>query len=382
MNKTKKLAGLLLLLLLLAALALGLARRLRPAAPPPPAAASAVLQLGALDLARVQRLPLQRTLALSGSLRALDSAWVKAKLAAELKSLTVREGDSVRAGQLLGQLDPTEPQWRLRQAEESAASAQAQLDIARRALLNNRALVGQGFISSTALQTSQSNEAAALANWQAAQAAVALARKSLADSRLIAPMAGQVAQRAAQPGERVALDTRLIEIVDASVLELEAAVPAEQALGLQLGATARLEIEGRTVDARLARINPAAQSGSRALLLYLRLQPPHQGLRPGLFARGQLLLEQREALLLPSDALRLDKASPSVLLLEQGRVRRVPVQTGASGEALIAGRLQPVTEIVAGLAEGAQVLTAAAGLLPEGTRIEIAPAAATAAASR
>ena len=81
------------------------------------------IELAAGDVARVSRGELVSLLVVSGSLKAVDSALVKARVAAEIKSLTVREGDRVQAGQLLGQLDATEMQLRLRQADDQAQAA-------------------------------------------------------------------------------------------------------------------------------------------------------------------------------------------------------------------------------------------------------------------
>ena len=335
------------------------------------------LELAALDVLAVARLPLTRTLEISGSLRAVDSAFVKARVAAELKTLTVREGDTVKAGQVIGQLDPTEFDWRLRQAEQQANAARAQQEIAQRQLVNNKALVAQGFISPTALETSVSTEAGAQATLQAALAAVELARKSRSDAILTAPINGTVAQRLAQPGERVALDGRIVEIVDLSRLELEAAIAPQDLAALRLGARARLVVEGstETVPATVARLNPSAQAGSRTVLAYLAVAP-HPSLRNGLFARGVIDLEQRVALAIPLSAVRTDQSQPSALRIAGNQAQQQPLTLGLRGMANDVA----MVEVLSGLAEGDRVLAASTGLVPDGVQL-VMPAAAAAAAS-
>lgn len=356
----------------------------------PALAASAPLRpidLAAGDIAHASRGELVSLLVVSGSLKAVDSAMVKARVAAEIKSLTVREGDRVQAGQLLGRLDTTEVELRLRQAEDQARAAQAQLDIAQRTLDNNKSLVGQGFISRNALDTSASSAAGAQATLQAARATAELARKAVRDSEIRAPIAGLVSQRVVQPGERVSVDARLLEIVDLSRLELEAAVAPEDVLNLRVGQAAQVQIDGMAalVPARVARINPSAQSGTRSVTAYLRLEPDAAtaaGLRQGLFARGTVRLQQRQALVVPVSALRLDQALPYVLVVEAGAAQSRNVKTGGRGEVLIDGRSESAVEITEGLTEGALVLRGTVGNLRPGTKVAVAaPAAAPSAAA-
>lgn len=346
-------------------------RTASPAAPAAAAAASApvALDLGPADVITLRRVDLVRTLSVSGGLKAVDTAMVKAKVAGELLTLTVREGDTVRAGQVIGQIDPADNRSRLQQAQENAAAAKAQLDIAERTLKNNQALVDQNFISRNALDTSISNAAAARASLRAAEAATALARKALADAVLTSPIAGVVSQRLMQPGERAALDARIVEVVDLSRLELEAAITPEDVVELRVGQTAQLRVDGlaEPLSARVARINPATQAGTRAVMAYLAV-PGHPGLRQGLFGSGSIELARRPALAVPAGVVRVDQAQPYVLALVQGRVVQRTVTTGAQGVAAFDGAA-PVAavEITQGLAEGDTVLRGVVGAVRTGT---------------
>lgn len=324
------------------------------------------VELAQADVVRAETRELQRGLPVSGSLRAVNSAFVKARVAGELLDLTLREGDPVRAGQVVARIDATEGRARLRQAQEQADAAQAQIAIAERQYANNKALVDQGFISRSALDTSANNLAAAQATHKAALAAVDLARKGVDDAVLRAPISGVVAQRLAQPGERVPVDGRVIEIVDLARLEMEATLAAADSVEVRVGQEAVLQVEGsmQPIAARVARINPSAQAGSRSVLAYLVLADT-TGLRQGLFAQGTLEIGRTSALAVPLAAVRTDKPSPYVQVVEDGKVAHKAVQTGARGAAE-----KETWVAVDGVTAGAMVIRGHVGPLREGTLVK------------
>lgn len=322
-----------------------------------------VIELSEIDVASVRVREISTGLPVSGALKAVRSAVVKARVPGELQDLTLREGDSVEAGQIIARVESSEYNHRVRQAEQQADAARAQVDIAQRQYDNNAALVNQGFISKTVLDTSLANLNAAKANHRAALAAADVARKSVSDTVLRAPISGQISQRLAQSGERVAPDARIVEIVDLSRLELEAALTPADSIAVRVGQTASLNIEGvgQPVTATVARINPSTQTGSRSVLIYLSLaQSP--GLRQGLFAQGELATERQTALSVPLSSVRTDKPLPYVQIVENGRIEHRTVEPGArgsvDGETMIA---------IKGVKDGEVVLRASAGALRAGT---------------
>lgn len=325
------------------------------------------ITLSAGDVFVAQNTELQQTLDFTGNLRAVHSAAIKARAAGEVRGLLVREGDTVQAGQVLAHIDATEAQARVRQAEQQVHASQAQLTIAQRQHDNNQTLVQQNFISSTAALNTQTTLDASRANWQAAQAALDIARKGLADTEVRAPISGQVAAKLVQDGERVAIDNRLLEIVDTRQMEIEVALPPSAATQVRIGQKARWTLEGQTQSssAQVVRISPSVQTGSRSVLAYLSV-PTQTGLHQGLFVQGLLAIGKMSGIAIPANTVRHDKPVPYLQLLVAGQVKHQPITIGASG-------YQQQTEmlLVPELSAGSVVLRPRVGLLPEGTAAQL-----------
>jgi len=331
---------------------------------------TSTIELSASDVVKVQAMDMVLGLPVSGTLKASQSAMVKARMVGELMDLTVREGDQVKAGQVIARIDPAEYQARERQAKQQADAAWAQVEIAQKQYDNNKALMEQGFISPTALQNAMASLNGAKATHMAALAALDVTRKAMDDTTVRSPISGQVAQRLAQSGERMPLDGRIVEVVNLSQLEIEAALPAADAVLVRPGMRAKMTIEGmeETVTAKVLRISPSAQAGSRSVLVYLGLAGD-EGLRQGLFAEGTLGTRSSRALAVPLASVLTDKPQPYVQVVDGEQVKHITVQTGTRTEQT-QNNLTLTWVEVQGLTEGTQVLTASAGAVREGTRVK------------
>ncbi len=351
---------------------------IKPKPPAKPAAAGtaataapAELEFLPQEIVSTSPVELRQVLLLSGSLRALELATVKARVAGEVREVLVREGEAVRAGQVVARMDTSEYEAKLAQARGNLNSAKAQLEIAIKARDNNAALVEKGFISKNAFDNSASQYAGAKASVDAAQGAFDVTQKQLNDTVLRAPIAGLVSTRNVQPGEKVSPDYKLIDIVNLQKMELEAAVPASEIARIAIGQSVSLHIEGlpQPFEGKVVRINPAAQAGSRSIPVYVQVANPNTQLRAGMFAEGKLVLNSKQSVLaLPPSAVRRDGGGAYVYAIDNGKIARKPVTTGSEGQS----GDEPRIEIVSGLDFGAQVIRTDMGNLAPGTPVRVA----------
>ena len=382
---SKKLGrGLILLILLIVAggVVWGLMHRSTgPAKPAAPAQATVAatpptLEFLPQEVVTAAPVEIRQTLALSGSLRAVDMATVKARVPADVRQVLVREGESVRAGQIVVVTDGTEYEARVAQARGNLDAARAQLEIATKTRDNNRVLVEKGFISRNAFDNAESQYAAAEANVAAARGAMNIVQKSLNDTVIRTPISGLVAARYVQPGEKVSPDNKLLDIVNLQKMELEAAVPTSDIAQIVVGQRVSLHIEGlpETFDGKVVRVNPSTQAGSRSVLVYVQVANPKNVLRVGMFAEAQLVLKAKQGVLaLPQSAVRKDSQGTFVYTIADGQLNKTPVTVGIDGRS----DDEYLTEIVSGLDFGVQVIRTDMGNLQTGTRVRVAaPAAA------
>lgn len=323
----------------------------------------------------VQMRTLPVGLPITGSLSAIDSAWIKARVPGELRDLQVREGDTVTQGQIIARVDATESEARFRQTKLQADAAQAQVAIAQRQYDNNRALVDKGFISSTALATSSANLQAAQANYAAARAAQDGMRKSLDDTVLRSPIGGQVSRRMVQNGERVNVESPVIEVINPQALELQVQVPVNDSAQVQVGQKATLALrsthtqEAQSLAATVVRINPSASDGNRAIAVYLQLEPvADASLRPGMYVEGFIQTSSLHSLAVPLTAVRTDQPLPYVQSVQDGVVQHTPLQLGAQSRGE-----RTVWVAVQGLPAGMALLSGQVGAIPAGTRVQLMP---------
>ncbi len=360
-----------LLVVVLAFAVIGVVSALRARAVDAKAAAISkipLLEFASEDLYTTKLETMARTLPVTGTLGALTSATLKAKVAGELLEVTVREGQPVRKGQLVARIDPTEVQARVAARSADAAAARAQLQLAEKNRTTQKALLERNFISQNAFDTTQSGYDVAVARLRAAEADLASARKTLGDATLQAPFSGTVSERHAQPGERVPLDAKILSIVDLSTLTLEASVPASAIAQVRVGQPVEFSVDGfgeRRFAGRIDRINPATSAGSRSISVYAVIDNADATLRGGLFAQGKFTLERVENVLaIPASAVREELGQTFVYALEDGAVRKKPVRISQADT-------NGAVQVMAGLGAGERVVKSNLGQLRDGAPAQV-----------
>ncbi|MEO6928348.1 MAG: efflux RND transporter periplasmic adaptor subunit [Casimicrobiaceae bacterium] len=282
------------------------------------------------DLTYARANPLSRWLPVSGTLQPLNQAVVKAKVSGDIKEIAVREGDRVTAGQVIARFDTADLDAKVAERQGALESARAQRALAEKTRSMNLKLLDQKFISQNAFDSSESGYSVAVGSVKSLEAQVKLAQIALRDAVVIAPLAGTVAKRNVQPGEKVPFDASLFTIVDLSDLEMQAMVPASDVPELKVGMTVDLSVNGfgdRRFSGRIDRINPTTEPGTRAILVYITLKNNDALLRGGMFGDGRIALgSSAPVTTLPVAAVRSEGGLSYVWAIDGGKlVKRIVV---------------------------------------------------------
>jgi len=336
--------------------------------------------------------PFPRTVTVTGTLAADEEVVAGFKVAGRVSEIAVDLGSPVRKGQLLARLDPTDFRLRMEQAEAALRQVRAGLGLPRdgsdesvdpektalvreaRAVFEEARLSRdrtarlseKNLIARSEVDASQSRLLVAESRYQAAleeirnrqellaerSSSLALARQQLSDAVLSAPIDGAVRERRASVGEYLAAGAPVFGLVRIHPLRLRVAVPERDAPSVRVGQAVRVLLEGDPAAhaGRVARLSPSIQEQNRTLVVEAEVANQGGKLRPGSFARAEIVVEaDRTAVMLPAATVVTFAGLEKVFVVKDGKAVEKRIRTGRrSGDRV---------EILEGVAAGEPVVT-------------------------
>lgn len=217
---------------------------------------------------------------------ARQATTISSRIMARITRVLVRAGDQVEPDQLIIELERSDLESRLSQAQQNVKAVQARLTEAGQSLRRTRSLQAQGLVARAALDEAQARNDSLAADLGNAQQAVQEATVALSYTEIRSPINGRVVDRFAEPGDTASPGERLLALYNPLSLRVEAAVRESLALPLRVGQALEVEIPvlQKTIAAQIEEIVPAADSGSRSFLVKARLDLKDD-LMPGMYAR-------------------------------------------------------------------------------------------------
>ncbi|MBP7442829.1 MAG: efflux RND transporter periplasmic adaptor subunit [Thauera sp.] len=290
-----------------------------------------------------------------GSLVSNESVVLRPEVSGRIETIRFRDGETVRRGAVLVELDSAVERAELQQAR-------ANLTLAESNFRRTQDLFGRKFVSQSSLDDAR-------AKLEVARAGLALAQARLARMQVRAPFDGVVGIRSVSPGDFVKDGDALINLEDIATLKLDFRLPELYLDRVRPGQALELSsdvLPGEVHSATVEAIDPLVDAQGRAVRLRASLVNPDMRLRPGVFARVRLILAERaEVPVVPEAALVPAPGNTQfVYRVEDGKVQRVSVTTGQRRDAMV--------EVVDGLAPGAVVVTAGQLKLRDGAAVKVA----------
>ena len=357
----------------------------------------------AIATASVESRSIDRYLRVTGSLMADAQAEVSAETAGRVIETPVERGTRVAQGALLVRISPSETAAQLQEADANAAqieaklglvagqpfdrmrvpsvmNAKASLDLAEAEYNRMRSLVDQKVISQSEFDQRRTQLEAARQNFQTeqntadqsyrslegARARVALARKSVADTSVRAPLTGLVAERVVSVGDYVTRGQRVATVVRVDPLRVELTIPEQHVSHIKIGQQVRLTVDaypGEEFTATVRFVSPSLRSDQRALTVEAMATNADGRLKPGFFATA--LVRQPDAapaLLVPASAVETVAGTSRVYTVKDNRIEERIVTIGE--------KLDTKVEITSGVATGDIVATEPKGRLSDGQQIK------------
>ncbi len=305
--------------------------------------------------AAVQRRDLARSVVVTGPVEPVRTIGVNSLMAGTVLAVRVEEGDGVREGQLLAELDARETRAQLERARAVLANAEATYE-------RNRQLHENAIITATEFEQSRSA-------YEVAKSDAEVWRTRFAFSRITAPSVGLVTSKLVEAGSAVSPNQRMFELADVSLFVVRVQLSELDVVYLRPGAPVDVSLDaypGVIVPGRIRRVFPSAESQSRLVPVEVALgtAPATVQVRPGFLARVTFALDRRAgALVVPAAAVGVAETGEFVYVVAGDSVTRRPIRVG-----ITAGGLVEVTD---GLAPGEAVVTSGHTNLRPGARVRV-----------
>lgn len=285
-----------------------------------------------------------------GTLVSEEAVTVRPEIAGRISDIRFHEGQSVRRGDVLLTLDDAVARAELQQARANQALANSKYQRANE-------LQRQGFISR------QGRDEAANAA-QVASADVALAQARLDKTRIVAPFDGEIGLRNVSVGDYVTVGQDLVTLQAIQSLKVDFRIPELYLPQIRPGQKLKLffdALPGQSWEGEVAAISPLVDVDGRALVMRARVDNQSGTLRPGMFARVDLLLAEQSALMVPETALQPRGGSQFIFRIDNGIAKEVPVVVGQRHDGLV--------QISGEVASGDLIVVAGLQKIRDGSRV-------------
>lgn len=320
----------------------------------------------AVTVAPPVRTALTRRLLATGSIYAWQEVVIAPEVGGyQVAEVTVEIGDRVRRGQVLARLSTELLQSQVDIARAGVRQAEAGQANVRAALSRGESIAVSGALSKADLDTLRANAIAAEASVATAQANLASAELRLRLTQVRAADDGVITARSVNVGQVVQAGTEIMRLLRQGRVEWRAEVPEADMRDVRAGQKVQITtVNGVPLTGKVRSVAPTIQSSNRTGLIYVDVAGP--GVRPGMFARGEIEVGNAMALMVPLGALLVQDGYSYVFVLQDGgTVQRRRVSTGTTQ----AGQV----EIVAGLQESERIVASGAAFLSDGQRVNVRP---------